>query len=63
MLKEKGIRELTVTIKFDPSRDQESFLSKAYDIVFSPEKNIIKSTKIKCSQDNDIHQHYDKELL
>jgi len=63
MLKEKGITELTVTIKFNPSRDQEAFLSKAYDIVFSPEKSLIKSTKIKCSQDSAIHQHYDKELL
>ena len=63
MLKEKGIKELTVTIKFDQNRDQEAFLAKAYDIVFSPEKNLIKSTKIKYSQDRDIHQHYDKELL
>ena len=63
MLKEKGITELTVTIKFNPNREQEAFLSKAYDIVFSPEKSLIKSTKIKCSQDSDIHQQYDKELL
>jgi len=63
MLKEKGITELTVTIKFDPNRDQEAFLSKAYDIVFSPEKSLIKSTKIKYSQDSDFHQQYDKELL
>lgn len=63
MLKEKGITELTVTIKFDPNRDQEAFLSKAYDIVFSPEKSLIQSKKIKYSQDSDIHQKYDKELL
>lgn len=63
MLKKKGITELTVIIKFDPNRDQDVFLSKAYNIIFSPEKSITKSTKIKCSQDSDIHQHYDKELL
>lgn len=63
MLKEKGITELTVTIKFDPNRDQEAFLAKAYDIVFSPEKSLIRSTKIKYSQGSDIHQHDDKELL
>ncbi len=63
MLKEKGITELTVTIKFDQNRDQEAFLAKAYHIVFSPEKSLIKSTKIKYTQDSDIHQQYDKELL
>jgi len=63
MLKKKGITELTVTIKFDPNRDQDVFLSKAYEIFFSPEKSLIKSTKIKCSQDSDIYHQNNKELL
>ncbi len=62
MLKNKGITEFIVTIKFAPSRDQEALLSKSYEILFLPEKDLIKSTKIKCSKDRGIHQHNYKEL-